>query len=89
MNLLYALIASVIVSLISLIGVFALIIRDSLLKKLIIFLVAFAAGGLNSFARPRRARNVFMYPAAELSIGRFRNGWGHETHGGFVWAECG
>jgi len=46
MNLLYALIASVIVSLISLIGVFALVIKDSLLKKLIIFLVAFAAGGL-------------------------------------------
>jgi zinc and cadmium transporter len=46
MNLLYALIASVIVSLISLIGVFALAIKDNLFKKLIIFLVAFAAGGL-------------------------------------------
>ncbi len=46
MNLLYALIASAIVSLISLIGVFALVIKDNVLKKIIIFLVAFAAGGL-------------------------------------------
>jgi len=46
MNLLYALIASTIVSLISLIGVLALVIKDNLLKKLLIFLVAFAAGGL-------------------------------------------
>jgi zinc and cadmium transporter len=46
MNLLYALIASVIVSLISLIGVLALVIKDNLFKKLVIFLVAFAAGGL-------------------------------------------
>jgi len=46
MNLLYALIASVIVSLISLIGVIALVIKDNLFKKLIIFLIAFAAGGL-------------------------------------------
>src|SRR3989338_10547992 len=46
MNLLYALIASFTVSLISLIGVFALFMRDDLLKKAIIFLVAFAAGGL-------------------------------------------
>jgi zinc and cadmium transporter len=46
MNLLYALIASTIVSLISLIGALALVIRDDLLKRLIIFLVAFAAGGL-------------------------------------------
>ncbi len=46
MNLLFALTASVIVSLISLIGIVALIINDKLLKKLIIFLVAFAAGGL-------------------------------------------
>jgi len=46
MNLLYALIASLIVSLISLIGVFALVIKDGLLKRLMIFLVAFAAGGL-------------------------------------------
>lgn len=46
MNLLYALIASFTVSLISLIGVLALLMRDDLLKKAIIFLVAFAAGGL-------------------------------------------
>jgi zinc and cadmium transporter len=46
MNLLYALIASTIVSLISLIGVLALVIKDKLLKRLIIFLIAFAAGGL-------------------------------------------
>ena len=46
MNLLYALIASLIVSLISLIGILALIIKDNLLQKIIIFLVAFAAGGL-------------------------------------------
>jgi len=46
MNLLFALIASAAVSLISLIGVLALIIKDDLLKKIIIFLVAFAAGGL-------------------------------------------
>ena len=46
MILMYALIASSIVSLISLIGALALIINDRLLKKIIIFLVAFAAGGL-------------------------------------------
>lgn len=46
MNLLYALIASVVVSLISLVGAVALIIKDDLLKKIIIFAVAFAAGGL-------------------------------------------
>ena len=46
MNLLYAIIASIIVSLISLIGVFALVIKDNLLKRLMVFLVAFAAGGL-------------------------------------------
>ena len=46
MNLFYALIASGIVSLISLVGVFALVVKDSLLKKLVIFFVAFAAGGL-------------------------------------------
>lgn len=46
MNLFYALIASILVSLISLIGALALIIKDNLLKKIIIFLVAFAAGGL-------------------------------------------
>jgi len=46
MNLLFALIASVVVSLISLIGALALVIKDSLLQKIIIFLVAFAAGAL-------------------------------------------
>ena len=46
MNLIFAITASIIVSLISLIGVITLIIKDDLLKKLIIFLVAFAAGGL-------------------------------------------
>ena len=46
MNLLLAVISSVIVSLISLIGIFALVIKDSLLRKMLIFLVAFAAGGL-------------------------------------------
>lgn len=46
MNFLYSLIASISVSLISLIGIVALIINDNLLKRLIIILVAFAAGGL-------------------------------------------
>lgn len=46
MNLLYAIVASIIVSLISLIGAVALIINDELLKKFILILVAFAAGGL-------------------------------------------
>ncbi|MDD5135791.1 MAG: ZIP family metal transporter [Candidatus Omnitrophica bacterium] len=46
MNFIYALIASIIVSLISLIGIFALVIRDNLLRKVMIFLIAFAAGGL-------------------------------------------
>ena len=46
MNLLYALIASIIVSSISLVGALALIIKDNLLQKVIIFLVAFAAGAL-------------------------------------------
>ena len=46
MNLLYALMASSLVSLISLIGALALVINDKLLNKIMIFLVAFAAGGL-------------------------------------------
>lgn len=46
MNFLFALIASIVVSLISLIGVFALLIRDQTLHKIMIFLVAFAAGSL-------------------------------------------
>lgn len=46
MNFLYALTASLIVSLISLIGVLALLIKDRILQKVIIYLVAFAAGGL-------------------------------------------
>jgi len=46
MNFLFAIIASVTVSLISLIGVFALLIKDEALKKVMIYLVAFAAGGL-------------------------------------------
>ena len=46
MNFIFAIIASVIVSLISLIGIFALLIRENLLQKVIIFLIAFAAGGL-------------------------------------------
>ena len=46
MSLIFAIAASIIVSLISLIGVITLIMKDDLLKKLIIFLVAFAAGTL-------------------------------------------
>ena len=46
MNFIFAIVASIIVSLISLIGIFALLISDKLLKKVIIFLIAFAAGGL-------------------------------------------
>lgn len=46
MNIFYALIASILVSLISLIGIFALLVKDNLLRKAMIFLVAFAAGGL-------------------------------------------
>ncbi len=46
MNFLFALIASVTVSLISLIGIFALLIKDRALQKIMIYLVAFAAGGL-------------------------------------------
>ena len=46
MNLVYALIASIVVSLISLVGVVALIIKDNVLNKIIIFMVAFAAGSL-------------------------------------------
>jgi len=46
MNFLFAVIASLIVSLISLIGVFALLLKDDTLQEIIIFLVAFAAGGL-------------------------------------------
>jgi len=46
MNLLFALGASIIVSFVSLIGALALIFEDKLLKRIIIFLVAFAAGGL-------------------------------------------
>lgn len=42
----YAIIASFVVSLISLIGAVALVLSDKLLKKIILFLVAFAAGGL-------------------------------------------
>ncbi len=46
MNLAYALLASLTVSLISLIGAAALLINDKLLKSLIFLLIAFAAGSL-------------------------------------------
>ena len=46
MNLLFAIISSIVVSLISLIGILTFIVKDGLLKKVMIFLVAFAAGGL-------------------------------------------
>ena len=46
MNFLFAIIASVTVSLISLIGIFALSIKEQTLQKIIIYLVAFAAGSL-------------------------------------------
>jgi zinc and cadmium transporter len=46
MNLIFAIIASVLVSLLSLIGAVALIINDHFLKRIMIFLVAFAAGAL-------------------------------------------
>ena len=46
MNLAYALLASLVVSLISLIGVATLIINDKLLKSIIFILIAFAAGSL-------------------------------------------
>lgn len=46
MNFFFALIASFAVSLISLIGIFALWVKEDALKRIIIFLVAFAAGSL-------------------------------------------
>lgn len=46
MNLLYAVIASIAVSMISLVGIVALVIKDEVLNKVIIFMVAFAAGSL-------------------------------------------
>jgi zinc and cadmium transporter len=46
MNFLWAISASIIVSLISLIGIFSLLLKDKLLDKILILLIAFSAGGL-------------------------------------------
>ncbi|OGW83609.1 MAG: hypothetical protein A2987_02985 [Omnitrophica bacterium RIFCSPLOWO2_01_FULL_45_10] len=46
MNLVWALAASVIVSIISLIGIFTLLFNEKLLSKILILLVSFGAGGL-------------------------------------------
>ncbi len=46
MNLVWALAASIIISLISLVGVIGLLLKETLLKRALIFLVAFGAGGL-------------------------------------------
>jgi zinc and cadmium transporter len=46
MNFLWALIASITVSIISLIGIFSLLLSEKLLKQILIFLVGFGAGGL-------------------------------------------
>ncbi len=78
MNLLIALAASFIVSLISLIGIIALIIEDKLLRKIIIFLVAFAAGGLiggaflhilpESMERIKDPIQLFLYVVAGFML---------------------
>jgi zinc and cadmium transporter len=46
MNFLFAILASVVVSLISLIGIFSLLLKDGLLNKAQLLLVGFGAGGL-------------------------------------------
>ncbi|MCM8801212.1 MAG: ZIP family metal transporter [Candidatus Omnitrophica bacterium] len=48
MNFIFALGASLIVSIISFIGIFSLILKENTLKKILLFLVAFAAGALIS-----------------------------------------
>ncbi|MCM8757957.1 MAG: ZIP family metal transporter [Candidatus Omnitrophica bacterium] len=46
MNFILALGASIIVSIISFVGVFSLFLKENILKKILLFLIAFAAGGL-------------------------------------------
>ena len=46
MAFLWAIIASIVVSLISLIGIFSLLLNEKLLNKILILLVGFGAGGL-------------------------------------------
>jgi len=46
MNLIWALSASIIVSLISLIGIFSLLLKEKLLSRILILLIGFSAGGL-------------------------------------------
>jgi len=45
-NLIWAIGASIIVSLVSLIGIFSLLIKEGLLKKILLLLIGFSAGGL-------------------------------------------
>lgn len=46
MNLIWAIGATLIVSLVSLIGIFSLLVKEKYLNKILLFLVSFAAGGL-------------------------------------------
>jgi len=62
---LYSLLAVLIVSFVSLVGVLALSLKRKLLKKLILFLVAFAAGGLLGDA----FIHLLPHSAKELGLG--------------------
>jgi len=74
MNLLYAVGASIVVSLVSFIGIAALLLKEKLLNKILILMVAFGAGGLiggaflhllpESFKRSPDARQIFIYTIA-------------------------
>lgn len=74
MNFLWAIGASFAVSLISLVGIFALLIKDNLLKKILFLLIGFSAGGLiggaflhllpESIHESQNAISVFLFTIA-------------------------
>jgi len=74
MNFLWAIGASFAVSLISLVGIFALLIKDNLLKKILFLLIGFSAGGLiggaflhllpESIHESQSAISVFLFTIA-------------------------
>lgn len=70
MNFIWAISASIVVSLISLVGIFALTLKDKFLEKILVILIGFSAGGLIGGAflhilpeamEQSRDPNIFLY----------------------------
>ncbi|MDD5496166.1 MAG: ZIP family metal transporter [Candidatus Omnitrophica bacterium] len=91
MNFIFAVIASIIVSLISLIGIVSLLLKEKLLNKLLILLIGFSAGGLiggaflhlipESLEFYKDATHLFLYVILGFLIFFFMEKY-------FYWRHC-